>query len=431
MVCTLPYGPGSIEVDIPEANLLYQALPHSPETIEPPDGLIAAALDHPVGSLPLEKLARPGMRVALLVDDLTRPTPKKLLLPHVLGRLHQAGVADGDIRLMLALGTHRQMTEAEIDRHIGLETARRYRLINFDYQDASQFVSLGDTESGIPVEVYRVLMETDFRVALGNIVPHIAAGWGGGAKAIQPGMCSERTTEATHLIACTEQDVLRVCGNADNLCRREIEAIAGRVGLDFIINTVMDEQERLRGVFCGHFVKAHRAGVALAEQVLCPPIPQPADIVIASANPACVDFWQGCKPYIFAQYGVRRGGVLLFALHAEEGLCGNAFHHEETLARYGAMSFEDIRAAVHRGEVTDVVGINVPLFLARLRGRVRTILVSNGISPRQAEQLGFESAPNLQSALDRAFAALGREASVGVIPYAGETLVRLPQPVEP
>ncbi len=270
----------------------------------------------------------------------------------------------------------------------------------------------------------RQVYESDFVVAMGNIVPHIAAGWGGGAKMIQPGVCSERTTEVTHLIACTKQKVQDVCGNAENQVRLEMEEIAGLVGLDFIANTVMDEHKRIHGIFCGHFVQAHRAGVELAKKIMCPPVPGKADIVIASANPAQIDFWQGCKPYIFAQFGLKEGGTMIFAMRAEEGLCGNAFHHEQILRRYCTMPYDDILKEVEAGKVKDIVGINVPLFIAGLAGRFRTILVSEGLDAEKAGVLGFDYAPSMEEAIRMAFEEQGENASVGIIPYAGETLVR-------
>ena len=58
---------------------------------------IRRALDHPIGSPKIEELARPGMEVALLFDDLQRPTPVHLALPEILNRLNRAGIPDNRI----------------------------------------------------------------------------------------------------------------------------------------------------------------------------------------------------------------------------------------------------------------------------------------------------------------------------------------------
>lgn len=420
----LPYGEENIEVEVSDKNFLYYASPVVQETIPDRDEVIQNAFDNPIGTTRLEEIVSPEMKIAILLDDVTRPTPKRILLEEVLRRLEAAHIPDENITLIVALGTHRTLTDQEIEHHYGRDMIRRFRFLNLDYKDTSAFVDLGTSGNGTPIQVYRAVVESDFKIAIGNIVPHIAAGWGGGCKMIQPGVCSERTTEVTHLMACTIQNVLEACGTTDNPCRREMEQIAGQVGLDFIINTVLDEHKNILGVFCGHYIEAHRAGVELARQVMCPQIPKRADIVIASANPADIDFWQGCKPYIFSHFGVRDGGVLIFLIHGREGLCGNAPQHEKTLRHYCAMGYDEIMKDVNAGVLEDIVGINVPLFIARVRDRVTTLCVSEGFSDQDIRDLGFLPCASPEEALSKAFDLLGADASVGIIPFGGETLVR-------
>jgi nickel-dependent lactate racemase len=232
-------------------------------------------------------------------------------------------------------------------------------------------------------------------------------------------------------MACIVQPVLQVIGTLDNKPRHEMEDIARRVGLDFIVNTVLDEDHNLLGVFAGDFVQAHRAGVELAEQVMVVPIPQQADILIVSANPCHFDYWQGVKPYAYCHRAVREGGVIIFLLDGTEGLCGDAPTHEETVRKYLLHSFEDLKAAVDRGEAEDIVGLNVPMYHSTLRHRVKTFCVTNHMSRRDIDAMGFEPAPSVQGALEKAYEMLGRDAKVGIIPYGGETLVRMEDGSEP
>ena len=73
------------------------------------DKEIERALDNPIGSPPLEDLARPGMDVVVLFDDVQRPTPAYLAFPHILNRLNKAGIPDERISGVCALGTHPQL----------------------------------------------------------------------------------------------------------------------------------------------------------------------------------------------------------------------------------------------------------------------------------------------------------------------------------
>jgi nickel-dependent lactate racemase len=317
------------------------------------------------------------------------------------------------------------MTKEELSIKLGDEVRERYRVINRDYRDGD-FVDLGQTESSTPIEVDREVLEADFKIAIGNVIPHISAGWGGGSKMILPGVCSQKTTDMMHLMACIVQPVLEVIGTRDNKPRAEMDAIAGEVGLDFIVNTVMDEDKNMLGVFAGHFFEAHRAACDMAEKVMIIPIPAQADILIVSANPCHFDYWQGIKPYTYCHRAVREGGVIVFLLDGTEGLCGDAPSHEGTVRKYLPWSFDDQKAAVDRGEVEDLVGLNVPMYHATVRHRVRsTMIVTNHLSDNDIAALEFDPVTSVQEALERAYDLVGRDAKVGIIPFGGETLVRV------
>jgi nickel-dependent lactate racemase len=422
----LTFRPGvTTQVEIDDQNLLFYAAHR--KTAEVPDQtrVIQNALENPVGTEKLEDLLKPGQSVVIMVDDITRPTPAAKILPFILERIEGVGIPDEAVRIFMGMGTHRPMTEEELRIKLGDSVRVRYEVINRDYREGD-FVPLGQTESGTPIEIDRDVLEADFKIAVGNVIPHISAGWGGGSKMILPGVCSRKTTDMMHLMACIVQPVLEVIGTRDNKPRAEMDAIAEKVGLDFIVNTVIDEDKNMLGVFAGHFIEAHRKATELAEKLMVIPIPAQADILVVSGNPCHFDYWQGVKPYTYCHRAVREGGVIIFLLDGTEGLCGDAPSHEETVRKYLLWSFEDQKAAVERGEVEDLVGLNVPMYHATVRHRVKkTICVTNHLSQEDIDALGFDSAPSVQSALEGAYEIVGRDAKVGIIPFGGETLVRV------
>ncbi len=428
----LKFRPGIItHVEVAERNLLFCAAPTRTSQIPDQGAVIEWALQHPIESPSLEHIMQeqatrglPGT-IAVLVDDITRPTPVARILPSILTRVASAGVPDEAVTIFVATGTHRPMTTEELRAKLGTDILARYRVINRDYRYAD-YASLGSTQAGTPVEVDRQVVEAKVKIAIGNVVPHVSVGWGGGSKIILPGVCSQKTTDRMHLMACTVQPVLEVLGTRDNEPRAEMDAIAQRLGLDFILNTVLDEEQNILGAFAGHFVAAHRRAVELAEQALVVPIPRQADIVIVSAIPCHVDYWQGAKPYVFSHLAVREKGVIIFLLDGEEGLCGDAPSHEETVRQFLSASFEEQLAAVEQGLVHDLAGLNVPMYHAMVRHRVsKTICVTRHLSAGDIAALGFDQAPDVQSALEQAYRVVGPNASVGVIPFGGETLVRV------
>ena len=422
----LTFKPGvTTEVEIEDQNLIFYA--EQRKTIEAPhqSQLVKTALDNPISTPRLIELIKPDENIIIIVDDFTRPTPTAAILPAVLKQVHQAGVPRNGVKILIAAGTHRPMSDDELAPKLGMEIHSGYKVLNHDYQEGP-FVHLGHTENGIPVEVNEQVIKADFKIAIGNVVPHTSAGWGGGSKIILPGVCSYRTTEMMHIRACMNQPILEVPGTRNTQTRHEMDDIAAKVGLDFIVNTVLDDDGNMLAAFAGHFVEAHKAACNFAERTQIIPIPAQADILIASANPCHFDFWQGLKPYIYSHLAVREGGIIIFLLDGAEGLCGDAPSHEVTLRKYLLWSFEDQKAAVDRGEVIDLIGIHATIQHSQVRQRVKkTFCVSNHISPEEIAVLGFNSAPSVQDALNSAYEILGREAKVGVIPYGGETLVQL------
>ena len=428
----LKFRPGiTTGVDIADRNLLFYATPTGTGRIPDQGSVIEQALQNPIESPTLEDILRkqadtslPGS-IVILVDDITRPTPAARILPPILTRIASAGIRNEQVCIFVATGTHRPMTDAELQTKLGARILGRYRVVNRDYRYAD-YVSLGSTASGIPIEVDRQVVEARVKIAIGNVVPHVSVGWGGGSKIILPGVCSQKTTDRMHLMACTVQPVLEVLGTRDNKPRAEMDAIAQRLGLDLIVNTILDEDQNVLGAFAGHFVAAHRQAVALAEKALVVPIPRQADIVVVSAIPCHVDYWQGIKPYVFSHLAVREQGVIILLLDGEEGLCGDAPSHDDTVRRFISASFADQLAAVEQGVVQDLAGMNVPMYHAMVRHRVsRTICVTRHMSPADIAALGFEQAPDVQSALREAYRIMGPDASVGVIPFGGETLTRV------
>ncbi len=420
----LTFRPGvATEVEIDDQNLIFYAEQRKLSEVPKQSQLVVDALDNPISTPQLIELIKPEDGILIIVDDFTRPTPAATILPAILKRVHEAGIPRNGVKILIASGTHRPMSDDELIAKLGVEIQRGYNVLNHDYQEGP-FVHLGHTENGIPVEVNEQVFKADFKIAIGNVVPHTSAGWGGGSKIVLPGVCSYKTTEMMHIRACLNQPILEVPGTRNTQTRYEMDDIATKVGLDFIVNTVLDDNGKMLAVFAGHNIEAHKVACSFAERTQIIPIPVLADILIASANPCHFDYWQGLKPYIYSHLAVREGGIIIFLLDGIEGLCGDAPSHDETLRKYLLWSFEDQKAAVERGEVKDLIGIHATIQHSQVRQRVKkTFCVSNHISPEDMVVLGFNSAPNVQEALKSAYNILGRESKVGVIPYGGETLV--------
>jgi len=379
----------------------------------------AVALRQPIGSAPLRDIAPEKGRVLLLSDDLTRGTPRSRLAPVILNELNEAGVPDTRIDILIALGTHRAMTSSEIEQALGREVVRRVAVFNHDFRDLRQLVSLGRTKLGTPVIVNRRVVEANLVLGIGSIAPHPEAGWSGGAKILQPGVCGEETTAWTHMLAARQPDHLALAGVEENPVRKEIEQVAIQGGLRFIVNVVLDGMGRVVHIVAGDPIHAHRAGVAFARRILVRPIPERAGLVIVDARPADLDYWQGIKPLAFATRAVQEGGVVILVGDFPDGISPI---YEAEFSAFGRKSCAQLRDAERNGELAEGVCTEALYLHAAILKMAKVICVCRGMTVEERRSLGFHSAESVSEALEWALEEVGDSATVGVILQGGEVL---------
>jgi lactate racemase len=284
--------------------------------------LIADALAHPIDSAPLAQCVAPGQRVAVVTSDITRPCPSARLLPAIIDELNRGGVRDEDIVVVFALGTHRPHTEAERRQLAGEAIYRRVRCIDSDPADC---VRLGQTSRGTPVWVFRPVMQADVRVCVGNIEYHYFAGYSGGVKAVVPGLANAETIQHNHRFM-TEPGA--VTANLDhNPVRDDIEEAGEMVGVHFILNAILDENEAVVSAVAGHPRTAHRAGCRLLDTFGLQIVEQAADVVIVSAGgfPKDINLYQAQKALDNARHIVRPGGLIVLVAECGEGMGNRTF----------------------------------------------------------------------------------------------------------
>ena len=318
----LPFGLSNLSVGIPSHNFLGTFAPRDEAVAMDETFLLAEALAHPVGSPPLHQVAQAGQKVVIVTSDLTRPCPSDRLLPPVLDELAGAGIAATDVTVVIALGLHRPMSASEIEAAIGAEVNARVHVINHDPENT---VHLGNTAAGTPVQIFRPVVEADLLVCLGNLEFHYFAGYSGGAKAILPGCASRATLNANHaMMVHPDASAGRL---EDNPVRLDIEEGADMVGVDFILNVLVNSQHHIEGAVAGHIKEAHRRGCEFVEQRGTVVIPQRVEIVLVSAGgyPSDLNMYQAQKALDNAAHAVCEGGVIIWVAECSESLGNQIF----------------------------------------------------------------------------------------------------------
>ncbi len=412
----LPYGRETVAVNIPADNLIGVFSPRDVPAVADTRAEAARALGAPIGTRPLRELAKGAKKVVIVADDNTRLTPTDKIIPVLLDELNAAGVADGQITVVIALGTHRFMTDDEIAAKFGPETVRRVRVKNHDYKNPAELVELGTTANGTYVAVNREVYEADFKLGVGSIVPHHIPGFAGGAKIVQPGISGERTTAETHLLSVRAPR--SYLGVLDNPVRRELDAIARRIGLNTIFNTVLNRHGEVVGAFFGDVQAAFAAGVALAREVYAVALPAEADIVVASSHPCDLEFWQAHKTLYPSDLAVKAGGIIIIVTPCYEGV---AVTHAE-MVEFADNSSCAIRDMVAAKKLGDEVAAALAIAWAQVKERETVYIVSSGICAADAAKLGFKPFASVQAACDAALAAKGPEARVTVLTHAPDML---------
>lgn len=405
-------------LEITDSNLMACLEPRIMEPSRPVAELVEAALDHPFASPRLETLVSPGSRVLVLADDITRQTPAWAILPPVIRRLEQVGLKPEQINILIAAGTHARMSQQEIEKKLGPEIPGKHQVFIHHWRDEHHLMDLGATGDGTPIRVNRMLGEADLVIGIGQIVPHRVMGYTGGATIVQPGVSGGAVTGYTHWMSALYSGG-EILGLAENPVRREVEQIARRAGLRFIVNVVMDGRERVLHVVAGDPVAAHRQGAEHSRAVYGAAQPAPADIVVAESYPADYDLWQAAKGIYAAELAVRQGGVVVLVTPCPHGV---SKEHPE-VERLGYRGHAEVKAMVEGQEITDLVAAAHLVHVGRvIRDKARGIMVSPGIAPETQRKLGFQPASTPREALEIAFGIVGREARVVVLKQGGHVL---------
>ena len=414
----LPYGHQTVCLTLPTSASVDLLLPTAPSDAAKttPEGetneLVAKALAEPVAGPPLRRLIAeyPARKVTIITSDNTRPCPSPLLIPPLLEELFAAGVHADDITVVVALGLHRPLGDEELRELVGQASYDTVRVINHDPDDT---VWVGTTAAGTPVELFRPVVEADVRICVGNIEFHYFAGYSGGAKSILPGCASAKTVAANHGLMV--RPGARAGVLEGNPVRADIEEGVAMVGIDFILNVVVDGEHRIVAAVAGDSVNAHRQGCEIMSQRDSVAIKRRADVVVVSAggSPSDVNLYQAQKALENARAAVREGGAIVWLAQCSEGFGNSTF---EQWMR-DADSPEQVLSRIAE---RFVLGGHKAAAIASVLKKAEVYLVSD-MGPKLQGVCGIVGFDRLDEALEAALARTGKSPKVTVMPHGHAT----------
>lgn len=319
MEIRLAYGEHGMVVDLPDDRTTVVEPAWRPAAADP-GAVIREAIAHPVAGRPLRDLVRPGQKVAISVCDGTRAQPRHLMVPAVLDALD--GIVDpDDVVVVVATGTHRGNTPAELEAMFGAELLERVRIVNHDCRDDASLRWMGTFGAAVPVWLNREWADADVRITTGFVEPHFFAGFSGGPKMVAPGLAGLETVLTLHNAARIGHPKATWGITEGNPIHDDVRAIAAEVGVTFACDVVLNRDQEVVAAFAGSLFPMHAAACALAKDVAMQAVPAPFDVVVTtnSGFPLDQNLYQVVKGVSAAAQIVKPGGTIVAAAECRDG----------------------------------------------------------------------------------------------------------------
>jgi nickel-dependent lactate racemase len=412
----LQYGTAGIDLAIDAPNVTVvepRFLPGLPDEAE---GFRQAARN-PIGSKPIRELVRATDRVAVVIPDITRPLPSERLLPWLFQELSHVPAAN--FTIVNGTGSHRANTPAELERMVGPEVVKKYRIVNHDAQDAATLAPAGQTADGRPVLMNKDYVQADRRIVLGFIEPHFMAGFSGGYKGIFPAIADIESITHYHRAAVIA-DPRSTWGVLEgNPTQAQIRANGSLVPLDFCLNVTLNRDRKITGFYCGDALEAHRKGCAFAKETAMVACPRPFPIVVTTNGgyPLDQNLYQAVKGMSAAAQIVAQGGYILAASRCNDGFPSHG-NFKKLLFEHGSA----------KAILDTVLAPGFHLFdqweaqmLAMILLRARTGLYSE-IPADEVKRAHLEAVSDVSAALADEVRKAGRDVPIAVLPEGPMTI---------
>ncbi len=411
---TFAYGSGSVTIPLDEKQVKAELYGNEIPAILDIRSAVRKSLDEPIGRLPLRDCVRPGQTVTMIISDMSRFWMRQdLVIPHLVEYLlEDCGITPEDITILVANGTHPGGDEKALRTLVTDSVFDRIRVLNHDCR-ANDTVSLGKTSFGTGVAVNSIAAGADLCLCLGAATYHVMAGFGGGRKSILPGICSESAIRHNHSLSLDPAKLRSspLIGNGrteDNPINLDMIEAAGMMKNLFMVNLVMNADEKLCAVFSGHFYHSWKRACREVERVYQVPIREQTDVVIAGCGgyPRDMSLYQGTKAIDNVESAVKPGGTLILVIEAREG--GGP-------PEYFGWSKDLTGGTIEKRLREEFTVAGYVFFLNCEQAQRYRIMLLSGIDPNETAPMGIESYPDVPSLLE---AASLEGKSITVIPKA-------------
>ena len=408
----LLYGEKTVNLEIPDRVALLEMKPA--EALSDQKSAIQEALVNPIKSPPLKELARGRKNACIVISDITRPVPNKIILPPLLKTLKENGIGRENITILVATGMHRPNLGDELESMVGREIMDHYTIVNHYCRKPEVYRKIDEIDSA-PIELNIHYLDADLKILTGLIEPHFYAGYSGGRKSLLPGISSFETMKFMHSYKMIDHPNVTNCLTRGNPFHEYGVRVTESAGVDFILNVVINKQRQITGVFAGHYNHAHLAGCEMVYSHSVVRLDQRVDMVITSGGgyPLDATFYQISKALICAKDILKKGGTIVVTCECREGL-GNPEFCGIMRSIYGYKEFYEKYHDPKDFIIDQWCAQNI---FQALDHAGQVYVYSSGLSQEDLDKMGAAKIKNVQETVDNLLAEHEKVVTVPDGPY--------------
>jgi len=417
----LDYGTDGLDVDLPDERVtVIEPMPRPavPDT----HATLVEAIRSPLDRPPLRELVTPGQRVAISVCDITRAQPRAEMLRALFEEMPQ--VAPEEVTILIATGTHRTNTPAELERMLGRDILRRYRVVNHDSRDRSTLGRAGTTSTGVPVFLNRDFLDADVRITTGFVEPHFFAGFSGGPKMVAPGLAGLDTVMILHDVHHIGHPLATWGVTEGNPVHDDVREIARMVHVHFAIDVTLNREQKITAAFAGDVFAEHAAACVYAKATAMRQVPSPFDVVLTtnSGYPLDQNLYQAVKGMSAAAKIVKGGGAIVCAAECRDGLPSHG--------AYGKV-LGSAATPVALLEMISSPGYALPdqwqvQVQAQIQTKANVFVKTDGLRPEEVRAAHFTPIDDIEQTVRDRLLRAGPASTLCVLPQGPQTIPYLP-----
>lgn len=413
----LDYGSDGLDVDLPEERTVV-VVPRHEVAVPDARAALVAALRDPIGAPPLRELTAAGQRVAISVCDITRAQPRADMLQALFAEMPD--VRPEDVTILVATGTHRANTPAELLQMFGDDIMARYAVVNHDSRDEAGLTLAGQTPDGVPVWLNTRWLDADIRITTGFVEPHFFAGFSGGPKMIAPGLAGLATVLHLHDARHVGHPLATWGVTEGNPIHDDVRAIARMTGVHFAVDVALNRDQRITRVFAGDLFAEHAEACAHVKRTAMSAVDSLFDVVITtnSGYPLDQNLYQAVKGMSAAACIVKPGGTIICAAECRDGVPADSPYARVLRERNSpAALLAMIEAPGY--SVPDAWQVQVQ---ALIQAKATVLVKAGGLSTDAVRSAHFEPVTDLAMAVRGALAEAGPNATLAVLPHGPQTI---------